>query len=84
MFSAIKFSLGDEVRRITLLETTELNYPMLIAMAKRLFPALEGCEVSFAWIDDEDDCIQLSSEDELLEACRVMESQTKSAVRFQI
>lgn len=85
MYSAIKLSLNNEVRRLTIYESV-LTYQTLLETTLRLFPSLKTCksEISFGWIDDEEDLIILSSEEELNEAVRIMESQNKSAVRFEI
>jgi len=85
MFSAIKLSLNNEVRRLTIFEST-LTYQTLLETSHRLFPVLKNSssEISFAWIDDEGDIIVLSSDEELSEAMRIMESQNKSSIRFEI
>jgi len=84
MYSAIKLSLNNEVRRVTIYQSV-LTYQTLLDTSYRLFPILKSCsEISFGWIGDEEDMIVLSSEEELSEAIRIMESQNKSAVRFEI
>eukprot|EP01041_Mallomonas_annulata_P012591 gene12591-26513_t len=83
--SSIKFSLNGEVHRDALPKQA-LNYEHLITRAKALFPFLsspEGSKFNFAWTDEEGELIQLTLDEELLDAITTMKYQNK-IMRFEI
>lgn len=80
---SIKLFWNNELRRLS--SNNELNYGSLISIAKQLFPALECyTELHFAWTDEEDDNVLLSSEQELHEAVRVMTEDMGGSAKFDI
>jgi len=72
---SFKFSFNNEVRRVQV-HTDNIKgfkFSGLIETARNLFPTLRELKsIKFSWRDDEEDIILCSSDEELLEAIRVM------------
>mmetsp|Transcript_34407 Transcript_34407/g.35076 ORF Transcript_34407/g.35076 Transcript_34407/m.35076 type:complete len:605 (+) Transcript_34407:99-1913(+) len=85
MNCAFKLCLHDEVRRVTIPEST-VSFAKLFETAKNLFPVLKSNpgKISLEWVDDDNDSVLVSSDEEFMEALRIMESQELSALRFNI
>jgi hypothetical protein len=79
----LKMTYNTELRRVPAQES--LTFDGLKNDAKQLFPALNGMnEFQFAWIDDENDCVLVSSDLELEETSRTMRAEGKGYLRFDI
>mmetsp|Transcript_12155 Transcript_12155/g.12231 ORF Transcript_12155/g.12231 Transcript_12155/m.12231 type:complete len:477 (+) Transcript_12155:97-1527(+) len=83
--TTIKLYYNNEARRIRV-QDSELSYLTLINTSKRFFPVLSKDEskLSFGWVDDEEETIILSSDEEFSEACRIMKLNGKDTVRFEV
>jgi hypothetical protein len=85
--TTLKLTYQNELRRVPIQET--LTYEELKNYSKQLFPILNEIELTnelqFAWIDDENDCVIISSNLELEEAFRTMRSAVgKGYLRFEV
>jgi hypothetical protein len=81
--TTLKMTYNNELRRVPTQEF--LTFDGLKNYAKQLFPVLNGMnELQFAWIDDENDCVLISSDLELEEAYRTMRAGGKGYLRFDI
>jgi hypothetical protein len=83
----LKLSYQNILRRLPIQET--LTYEELKNYSKQLFPQLNEIELTnelqFAWVDDENDCVTISSNLELEEAIRVMRLVAgKGSLRFEV
>jgi len=94
MSISLKLSLNNKVRRVQIADQKNLSYQELVDTTKNLFPKMnKNKKISFSYVDDENECILLSSQDELKEAMRVLEtmklfnkdSQAQtSTIRFEV
>jgi len=75
MSMSLKLSLNNKVRRVQIADKMNLSYQELIDTTKKLFPKMnKNKKISFSYVDDENECVVLSSQDELKEAMRVLET----------
>jgi Ig-like domain from next to BRCA1 gene/Zinc finger, ZZ type/PB1 domain len=83
---AIKLVLRDEARRAQISsEQNHFSFSLLVTTAQNLFPSLRGKpNIEFYWKDEDDDTIVVSSNEELVEAARVMAHNKRSVMRFEI
>ena len=82
--AALKLTYVDEIRR-TKSDITQITFSILTNVTTRLFPSLRGNKrLVFLWIDDENDSITISTDDELSEALRVMVSENKVTMSFEV
>lgn len=77
----IKLSFNGEVRRVT---ATKADFASLSQIAYDLFPILSNKPLTFLWKDDECDIICCSTNEEVEEAVRVMKSENKTTLRFDV
>jgi hypothetical protein len=88
MTTTLKLTFQNELRRLPIQDV--MTYEDLKNYAKQLFPILNEIELAnelqFAWVDDENDCVIISSNLELEEAFRTMRSATdgKGYLRFEV
>ena len=81
---AIKLFFRGETRRAQIYtERNDITFEILVSTAQNLFPALRG-NLKFYWTDEENDTIVVTSDDELLEAARVMAHENRKVMRFEI
>lgn len=84
--ATLKLTYNGELRRVPINDT--LTFEELKNYAKTLFPVLNEIEkindLQFTWIDDENDCVLISSNLELVEAFRTMRSGGKGYLRFEV
>lgn len=87
---SVKLSYEKELRRVQVNvdeKSRILKFETLSSAAKTLFPALRtksSCKVSFLWIDEENDTVRCSTDDELVEAIRIMKALNRNAYKFEI
>ena len=83
---ATKLAFRDEVRRAQIFtEQNHISFSLLVATSQNLFPSLRGkSNIEFYWKDEDDDTIVVSSNEELVEAARVMIHNKRSVMRFEI
>ena len=79
--TSLKLSFNGEIRRLSV-SPKELTYDELVQTTLRLFPHLES--IQFSWLDDENDQVMINSDAELLEALRIMTSENKGYLRFEV
>lgn len=84
--NTLKLTYNGELRRVPIPDI--LTFEELKNYAKNLFPMLTDIEktneLQFAWIDDENDCVLISSNLELEEAFRTMRAGGKGYLRFEV
>ena len=81
--AALKLKLGNQIRRARTKET--LTFKILEDTAKRLFyNLLENNYIDFVWTDDENESVIISSCPEFEEAMRIMVSEERSIMCFEI
>ena len=81
---SIKLSFFGELRRLSV-EENALTFDYLVAITRQLYKHHlddDGKKISFAWVDEEGDTVVLSTEDELKEALRVMNSLKMDTFKF--
>jgi Ig-like domain from next to BRCA1 gene/PB1 domain len=81
---ALKLCFSRQTRRMSLPESS-LTFDILKCKAKFLFRAiLDTDDFEFLWLDEDGDTIVVSSNEELVEAIRIMESDNRPSLRFEI
>ena len=80
--TTIKLTYQKEIRR--LLFNNPISFNELIKQSYAFYPSLEGKEIQFAYYDDENDRVIISSEIEFQEALNTMISSNKGYPRFEI
>ena len=87
---AIKLVFRDEARRAQIFtEQNQISFSLLVFTSQNLFPSLRGKpNIEFYWKDEDDDTIVVSSDEELVEAARIMIQEVRvnkrSVMRFEI
>jgi len=74
---AVKISLGEDIRRVSVDPSASLTYNVLLATVKRLFKTLteeEADGLTVRYQDDESDWITISSDEELVEAISLLKN----------
>ena len=79
--TSLKLSFNGEIRRLSV-AAEGLTYQDLMDKTLSVFPNLTS--IQFSWVDDENDKVVISSSDELSEALRVMASENKGYLRFEV
>ena len=74
----IKFLFQGEVRRVSLHTNEKLNFDTLSSAACNLFPSLRERDITFLWSDEDGDVVCCSTDAEIDEAIRVMNSENKT------
>lgn len=86
--ATLKLTLDNQIRRISIDSFSVaygFNYSKLVERTKVVFPHLNlVSDLEFMWVDDEGDRVSISSDLELEEAIRIMRSQNKGYLKFQI
>lgn len=82
---SFKFSFEQEVRRVQIKSDGDcVKFQDICVAVKRIFPHLNNEEnLNLVWLDEDNDSVSCSSDDELSEAMRVLSSQNK-IYRFEI
>lgn len=80
--TSLKLSFNGEIRRLSV-TTAGLTYEALKQKTLSVFPHLSS-PLQFSWVDDEDDKVVISSDEELSEALRVMANEKKGYLRFDV
>ena len=83
---AIKLFFRNETRRAQIYTASnDITFALLVSTAQNLFPALRGkSNLEFYWKDEDDDTIVVSSDEELVEATRIMSNDNRKVMRFEI
>ena len=71
----VKFSYGDELRRVTLPEKHGKNcesYAAFVETVMNIFPSVRNSEIRLSWMDDEGEEITISTDVEVIDALRAM------------
>lgn len=88
MNRSIKLAFGDRKRRAMIgPDDIHISYASLIRTAKNFFPSISNeidSMLVFYYRDDEGDSIELSTDDELTEAIRIMTQGNRSVYEFKI
>jgi len=79
---AIKFLYFNQVRRVQI--SSDSKFEDFCEAAAKLFSSLGKGEISFLWIDDENDAISCSSQVELMEALRIMKKDSQAVLKFEV
>ena len=79
--TSLKLCFNDEIRRLSV-TTSGLTFPDLMTKAMSVFPHLTS--VQFSWVDNEGDKVMINSSEEFDEAVRVMTSENKGCLRFEV
>ena len=80
--TSLKLSFNGEIRRISVDLSASLTYDQLVTTTQRIFPSISSIQLS--WMDDESDKVVIDSDDELFEALRVMTTEKKGYLRFEV
>jgi hypothetical protein len=84
----VKFNYGGEIRRVQIVGPSgrqqQISFGDLRQAAINVFPQLVEGEITFLWRDDENDLISCSTNEELLEALRVMTSEKRETLKFDV
>jgi hypothetical protein len=83
----IKLCCNKEVRRVSVssaMQDNRISYASLSSTAYGLFPGLAGKPLTFLWKDDESDVVCCSTDEEIVEALRVMRAENKSTFKFEV
>lgn len=80
--TSLKLSFNGEIRRLPV-ASHDLTYQDLMTKTLSVFPLLTSLQ--FSWVDDENDNVVFSSNEELTEALRVMATDSKKGyLRFKV
>lgn len=81
---ALKLCFSSQTRRTSTPESL-LTFDILKCKTKYLFRAtLDTDNIEFLWLDEDGDTIVVSSDEELTEAIRIMESDNRPSLRFEV
>jgi hypothetical protein len=80
--TTIKISYEGEIRRIPI--DNKLTFAQFVEQTKSYFSSLNGKEVKFSYLDDENDRVMVSSDLEFQEGLKIMLSDPQRYPRFEV